>query len=167
MKTIHIEEKIPLHQKRLLKDLYKKFLYKDPLFHYFIEPELIIRVSKEKVLNEIKDYLKKEHLLFYVYDYPKPKHKDQYGENIKAILRNFDTFAKVFHEISLFNLNLKDNDKIIMKERFIHALYNTDFYDAWKEAGEINGLGLRRAFIAGLYYPEKKEAKKDIKNQGL
>ena len=62
-KTIEIQKiDKQKEQWKLLKYLFYQFLIEDDLFHYFFEPELIIRFSNPKVLNKVKNSL-----LFLIY----------------------------------------------------------------------------------------------------
>ena len=65
MKTIHIETK----NKGLIKKLWP-LLEKDGKFHFFYEPELVIRISKKKVLRAVKNYLEKNSFEYREYAYP-------------------------------------------------------------------------------------------------
>ena len=61
MKTIHIETK----NKGLIKKLWP-LLEKDGKFHFFYEPELVIRISKKKVLRAVKNYLEKNSFEYFL-----------------------------------------------------------------------------------------------------
>ncbi len=59
--------------KELIAELYQVALKDDPQFHFFYEPEIIIRISKADVLEKVKLYLEAKGFGFVVYDYPLPQ----------------------------------------------------------------------------------------------
>lgn len=94
----------PQEKYKLLENLYNYFLTLDPLFHYFYEPDLIIRISKKTVCREIEDYLNKLSLEYVVYKYPLPDPcvtMECYGEVKDGIVhQNLQNFLSIFHEVA-------------------------------------------------------------------
>jgi hypothetical protein len=129
MKTIEITSKVK-SKRKLLKKLYHDFLNRDPNWHYFIEPNLIIRTSKVK---EITGYLKFKKLDYLVYPYPYTHSKKQYGESKRyAYLQ--DMSEKLYHIQAVFVTTTKSKDSHYFINRFNHCVLNMAGYDFYEES---------------------------------
>ena len=96
LKTIEIQQ-TGIKNIRLIKEIGKLMKYSD-FWHFFYEPELIVRVEIKKV-RQIKEFLKSKKLSFKVYDYPFPKDKKGYGQGSKSrdiVTTYFDYFVYIF-----------------------------------------------------------------------
>ena len=122
MKTIHIKKK-PMNSddfiklKIIIKHLYKLYLIKDDKFHYCFAPELLIRVSIKKVLNNIKKYLENNNIEYIIYNYPIPNDVwTQYGEQSNEnVLKHLNMFIKIYHVNSIAALTF---------DGIIYTIYN-------------------------------------------
>ena len=65
-----------MKMKELIKELYESILTRDPLWHFFYEPEIIIRMSDSECIDQVKTFLKDRNIDFLEYDYPEPKKKN-------------------------------------------------------------------------------------------
>ena len=113
---------------KLMRYLFKEFLLEDDLFHYFFEPEIIIRFSNPKVLNNVKKYLEKKEYKFFTYDYPGFDKKAFYG----ASKLDKSIYAPLMHLYHLHALAVLLFNKKQMKwytNRTIHCLYNMRGFD--------------------------------------
>lgn len=84
----------------LVKELYHAALKDDPKWHFFYEPEIIVRISSKEVLQKVEELLTKKGAKFDVYPYPIPdkQKQKQYGETEGGIvLAYFDLFVSIFH----------------------------------------------------------------------
>ncbi len=157
MKTIQILRLKQKEQKKLLRILYDEFLIEDTLWHYFLEPDLIIRVKNAKIIKEITTFLHLNYINFVIYDYPiapDPINEGgrDYDEAPKSITINYlKHFLAVYHVQCVFYMEIKDIDKKEMRAKIIHSLINEDFMNYDEEMHELNKLTLRRAMIIGRY----------------
>lgn len=106
----------------LVKSLYRHALHEDPLFHFFYEPDLIIRTSLLSVREKIEQWLKDRNYTFIIYDYPTPKPifgQILYGEN-GFVEEHLDLFLEIFHTHSLAAVEM-DGDE--------HGFYMTHVID--------------------------------------
>src|SRR3990167_5823847 len=113
---------------KLVRYLFKEFLLEDDLFHYFFEPEIIIRVSEPKVLKDIENYLTKKEYKFFIYDYPAFDKKGFYAANSS----DKSIYAPLMHLYHLHALAVLLFNKEQMKwytNRTIHCLYNMRGFD--------------------------------------
>lgn len=96
MKTIHIKTK----NKSIIKKLYRDILNKDSEFHFFYEPELIIRTNK---VRKVRKWLHKNKIKHRVYDYPMPVHTEgNYCYECEPFTRNnIDFFKQIYHFSSM------------------------------------------------------------------
>jgi hypothetical protein len=127
MKTIEIK---PLTNKtKLIKTLYKKFLYKDTKFHYLFEPQLIIRTNKSKLIT---DYLKLKKIDYTTYPYPYAKRGFGESKHNNYLQKESE---KLYHLQSVFVLKSKKKDVGYFLNRIHHCflnMMNYDFYDESK-----------------------------------
>ena len=108
---------------KLLKYLFTEFLYEDNLFHFFFEPEIIIRVSKPKVLGKIENYLNKKGYKFFIYDYPAFDKKAFYGANLKD-KSVYSELMQLYHLHALASLMFNKKEIAWYTNRTIHCLFN-------------------------------------------
>lgn len=120
------------NNKRLIKKVYDEVIKDDPKFHYFFEPELIIRIS-DTYVEKVKQVLDKDGVKYVEYDYPLPKKQNIidkklikcHGEQDKpTVLKNLDLFIRLFHVNSIAALTLGASDYNAYMERNIHSFYN-------------------------------------------
>lgn len=153
MKTLHItrlnrvrnlftrNESVKTRQQNLMKDLYKKFLKEDGLFHFFYEPEIIIRISTESVLTPVSRYLDEQNIDYEIYDYPTPKQNltiDCYGEEPGGIvINNLDLFLPIFHAHAVAAITLNDDDHFHYMERVTHTMWNPRGYTRQEEGEHL------------------------------
>jgi hypothetical protein len=147
MKTLHIIDKEKTSQNdkaNLLKLLYEKFLLKDPQFHFFYEPEIIIRMSMDDLLKETSNFLIAQNYKIEIYDYPSPSKNDHqycYGEHPDGIvIKNLDLFLPLFHAHSVAALRLSHEDHFSYMERSIHTLFNPAAYSRVDEGVHLAKL---------------------------
>jgi len=121
MNTIHVKSKEP----ELIVDLFNLFLKDDPYFHFFYEPEIVIRVSVDGIKNQIIDYLDKNNISYEEYEYPSPP-QGKYGETEGGVVaNNLNLFIPVFHSNSVAALTFKDSDFKKYLERITHTASNS------------------------------------------
>lgn len=136
MNTIHVKSKKP----KLIIDIFNLFLKDDPYFHFFYEPEIIIRVSVDEIKNRIIDYLDKDNISYEEYEYPFPP-QGNYGEIEGGIVaNNLDLFIPVFHSNSVAALTIKDGDFIKYLERITHTASNSRGLDHIQEGILLTNL---------------------------
>ena len=97
IKTIHIKNFVTLlpnnaiytsdvsKLKDLIKELYQHTLKDDPNFHFFFEPELIIRITTTECLTKVKELLQNRSIEFEEYEYPFPP-EGKFGEGKDSIV---------------------------------------------------------------------------------
>jgi len=149
MKTLHIKNYMNVlpdgavtiedaqKSQDLIKDLYDKFLKDDPKFHFFFEPELIIRISSTDCLCKVKSYLNQNDIEFVEYDYPFPL-DGKYGETENGIVaRNFDLFVTIFHTNAISALTMDEEDFFDYIERVIHTAFNPRFMSHEQEGASL------------------------------
>jgi hypothetical protein len=155
MKTIQINDfitpKTKNKQWKLLKEIYNKFLKEDLSFHYLFEPELIIRLENEEIINKIKEYLNKKHFIFEVYSYPNPKKNRYFGESEKIMQKYNDLFLAIFHQMSLFYMIADQKDQPQFRERVVHIMYNSAQTNMVDEAYRLGNMAVGRGITAGQY----------------
>jgi hypothetical protein len=135
--------------RKLIKELYAAFLKNDPLFHFFFEPDLIIRISNHKVLENIKEHLKKMNLVFEVYGYPSPPpeaNKRRYGEdNHGPVLeRLYDIYLPLFHLNAIAALTMSEDLQLCFMERFNHTFCNMAGDTRQEEAEKLAYLAAKK-----------------------
>lgn len=143
MKTIHITEELKIDaQNTLLKELFKKILKNDNEFHFFHEPELVIRVE-DKTVDFISEFLVDKRLEFKTYDYPIGKGKkgnfcyecDQY------VLDNIELFKQIYHASSVLFFKLSKEDQWNYLSRIQHTASNTFGKNYLDEAAMYTKMG--------------------------
>lgn len=148
IKTIHIKDYVPVFAgnainvqdvpklKTLVKELYEHCLRNDPEFHFFFEPEIIIRISKKEYLDQAKSFLQDKNIKFDEYDYPFPP-EGKFGEGKESIVaNNLNLFIPLFHANSVAAITMDDKKHFEYLERLIHTAFNPRFYSPQQE-GEI------------------------------
>lgn len=139
MKTIHIRNYVNIlpgnavtladivKMKNLMGELYTFTLRDDSLFHFFYEPEIIIRIDSETCFDKVKNFLNQRNIEFEVYDYPFPPF-GKFGEEKEGIVaRNLNLFLPVFHASSIAAITMTDEDHFRYLERLIHTAFNPKF----------------------------------------
>ena len=144
MKTIHIQYLKRSKNKKLIKELYKQFLFKDELFHFFYEPELIIRVSNKKILENIEKYLANNLILYKIYDYPKPvKTEGNYCFECDTwVLKNIKYFIQLYHIHSVLYFKLSKNKYASYIHKVSHTARNIANWSYYEEARDQIMTGL-------------------------
>ena len=118
--TLHIIENNI--QQNVLHDLFAILLENDPQFHFFFEPELIIRISSPKALEALQKRLTLAQYAYRCYSYPTPEnnsiHEQNCGEMFGGIvIENLACFSHIFH------LHAK---AAILFEESTHAYYTSE-----------------------------------------
>lgn len=156
MKTIHVQnvEVLGNHEigpddaeglKKLINELYKYTLINDPEFHFFYEPELIIRISSESCLTKVKAFLNQRNIPFEEYDYPFPGAKGKFGEEEGGIVAtNLDLFLPVFHAHSVAAITMDDDAHKEYLERVLHTAFNPRFLSRKYEGKILKELAHRK-----------------------
>lgn len=148
--------------KDLLFRLYEISLKDDPKFHFFYEPEIIIRFSSVECLEKAKTYLNERKIHFDVYSYPIPekienqlveeKKEDdseskrerkvhRFGEhNSPIVLKHLDLFVTIFHAHSVAAITMDDSDHFEYMERTIHTMFNPRAYTRNEEGKHLAEL---------------------------
>jgi len=136
MKTIQIISSITREKlKELLCDLYEHTLKDDHLFHFFFEPELIIRISSKQCLQKIKEFLVEQKIEFSEYEYPFTKKGFSEAQD-GIVAQHLDLFLSVFHAHAVAAIIMNDDEYLNYLERVIHTALNTGFYSR-QEEGKI------------------------------
>src|SRR3990167_8097404 len=96
IKTIHTKIEGPRAQ-RLIKELYKKVLHGDDIFHFFYEPELIIRTT---LFNQVSAILNSKRVKYEIYKYPVDlgKKGNYCFECDELKLKNLELFKRIYHQ---------------------------------------------------------------------
>lgn len=145
MKTIHIQNYVEILPGNLIytkdvtklmvlvRQLYEYTLKDDPDFHFFFEPEIIIRIGSEECLKSVRKFLSDKGISFREYDYPFPS-DGGFGEARDGIVaRNLDIFLKIFHANSVAAITMDGRDHFDYLERLIHTAFNPKFYSLDQE----------------------------------
>ena len=149
MKTIHIRKQFSRSKnEKLIRLLYKKYLIHDDLFHFFYEPELIIRIKFESIQKQIENYLKENKIPYEVYDFPKPINtKGNYCfECIPFVLKNLSYFYEIYHSHSVLFFKLNKKDYASYADKIYHTALNIGNYSYYEEA--------EKSIMRGLFYHE-------------
>jgi len=164
MKTVHLETK----NQRLIKKLYQGVLINDDKFHFFYEPELVIRVGN-KFLRKLVDFIKDNGYEFRVYDYPGFNKKPKLGvycfECLPEVQRNLELFLKLYHLHSVASLTLTKRELAVYRERAIHTIFNVSGISYRGEAQELFSSAIFRETYSTVfslfnkYIVDKKEKK--------
>jgi hypothetical protein len=120
------------------------------LFHFFFEPDLIIRISNNKVLNEIKGFLEQADIDFDIYDYPLPvpnAAKRRFGENEGGpiIEKLYDVYLPLFHLNAIAALTMNEDEQGVYIERANHTFYNMLGNSRQEEADKLLLLAIRKS----------------------
>jgi len=168
---------------KLIQELYQAVLVNDPLFHFFYEPELIIRISSSDVLQALSAYLTKRGIKHAVYSYPTPapvsdkaacerelaevkrlgvgfgdpQVRQRYGEEPGGIvIRNLGLFLPVFHTHAVAALTLSSRDHHQYLERCIHTAFNMAHVSRTDEGQQLAKMAAYKLGAAGVVdYTEK------------
>jgi hypothetical protein len=141
-------KKEKLDPTKIIQELYSKFLKDDPLFHYFFEPDLIVRISSNQVLEKIKNHLDKEQIAFIIYDYPVPVQRTDrycYGESPGPVLERLDVYLPLFHLHALAALTMSPDHHFAYMERSTHTMCNMAGQSRQQEAENLVLLAERKA----------------------
>lgn len=162
IKTVHIKNFVPLLSnnavytsdvpklKNLINELYDYTLKDDPKFHFFFEPEIIIRITTEVSLTKVKNYLQSKSINFEEYDYPFPP-EGKFGEEKGGIVaNNLDLFLAVFHSNSLAALSMSEEDHFKYIERLVHTAFNLKFYPHEQEGKWLTNLAVLKLGKEGI-----------------
>ena len=152
IKTTHIKNFVPIlpnnavntsdvpKLKQLVKELYDYSLKVDPKFHFFFEPEIIIRITSDDCLDMVKGFLSSKNINFEEYDYPFPP-EGKFGEERDGIVaRNLELFLTIFHANSVAAITMNEEDHFKYLERLIHTACNPKFYSHEQEGRLIANL---------------------------
>jgi hypothetical protein len=118
LKTIELELLSDSYNKRLVKKIYKLDLY---YFHFFYEPQLIVRVSDTDE-SKVISYLKKRHIKYEIYDYPNGK---GFRESKKGVSYKYSVYLSLLYYLNSKHVaerDKKDDYKIL--ERYTHTFMN-------------------------------------------
>jgi len=131
MKTIQVIELDHDNKIRLLHKLHKAYLWDDPNYHFFFEPDLIVRTSN---WFEISDYLDKRKIDYFLYDYPYSNLCFGYGESrrYRKIQPNLEKLYHLQAEIILNNKSKKL--KLFVANRMHHCYLNMLGYEHYDES---------------------------------
>jgi len=167
MKTIHIYGFGP--EDWLLKELYKKFLRTDNLWHFvywkdfwthkaFIEGKnLLLRIENTKIVKQVTNYLWNEGIQFDEYDFPFCRGKYQLGiSRLSWEARHLDLALPMLHIISLARVKLGNGFRY---RRFInqyfHIAFNVGSFDHMDEADFCVKLLSKRMELVKKMYRNK------------
>ncbi|KAF0972916.1 hypothetical protein FDP41_008768 [Naegleria fowleri] len=159
-------------RRQLLHDLYHREingLKHDPYFHFFYEPELIIRTSSESVRNQLKLHLDESNIGYVEYNYPTPESKyidvvahtevmdllDSRiyccGENKDGIvLRNLSLFLQIFHCHSVAAIEMNRQDHFHYMERVVHTMFNPFAYTRDEEGRKLAKMAIFKSGLEGV-----------------
>jgi len=150
--------------------LYWKVLRKDPLFHYFPEPDLVIRISRRICLWMVTRLLRKWQVEYEVYDYPYPddpskvdtyswtgEFGQRFGEVPGTIVcKHPDFFLPLFHAHSVAAITLDEYDHWRYMERVIHCGFLMKCHHPLEECNILVDMIQRRremwALQSGIEY---------------
>ena len=162
IKTVHIKNYVPLlannaiytndvsKLKSLIKELYDHALKDDPGFHFFFEPEIIIRITTQDSLTKVKKYLQDKSINFEEYDYPFPP-EGKFGEERGGIVaNNLDLFLAIFHANSVAAITMSEEDHFKYLERLVHTAFNPKFYPHEQEGKWLANLAILKLGKEGL-----------------
>ncbi len=164
MKTLHIKNHTP--DGWLLKELYKKFLINDPLWHFvywqdgwthkaFIEGEnLIVRVNDPKVLAQVRKFLDRPEMIWEEYDFPFCRGKYQLGiKRLSWEARNLDVCLPMLHAMAVARIKFGHSPGM---KRFIdhyfHIGANIANFDHADEVLLLSSMLYSRASVVKKWY---------------
>jgi len=141
--------------KELLKMLYDHVLKDDPKFHFFYEPEIIIRFSSHECLERAKSYLTQKGIGTKIYDYPLPDKKrgeKVFGEEPDGIvMQHFELFLTIFHAHSVAAIIMEDQEHFRYMERVIHTMWNPRLYTREQEGKSLAKLAVFKCGFDGVH----------------
>jgi len=167
MKTIHIKGYKPTDW--LLKELYKKFLKDDDLWHYvywenfwthkaFIEGKnIILRINDKKVLNNVTKYLNKPEIEFEIYDFPFCRGKYQLGlKRYSWEAKNLDLSLPLLHTFSIAAIKIGKGERFKQYiDKYFHLAFNIAGYNHMDEAEFLSELLYLRIDLVKRMYRNK------------
>src|SRR5258706_52150 len=115
--------------------------------------------------------IKRKNILFEVYPYPIVEEEYQYGDSVKSLtFKHMQRFLETYHAIAVFTLTIPKKDKMEMRAKIIHSLYNMDQKSYEYEGMALNGLALNRmrqiGQMEGMAHKEISKRKDYLKNRG-
>lgn len=151
-----------------VKAIWKKFLQKDPMWHFTLEDSYIeIRVTDKIPL--LDEYLKKKK-----WEYTTFVYIDAVGITAKY-QREFEHIFHGFAEMAMktdlaegwLEKPAKDTEPKQLIERVCHLIHNAFGVDWWGEANSESQLAISRAFGAGQGYEREQSRKtmEEVANQ--
>lgn len=161
IKTIHIKnvQLLPNNEiyttdvpklKSLIKEIYDYVLKDDSMFHFFFEPEIIIRITEKDSLVKVKSFLKERNIDFEEYDYPFPP-EGKFGEEKNGIVvNNLKLFLTIFHVNSVAALTMNEEDHFKYLERLVHTAFNPKFYPHKQEGEWLSDLAVLKLGNEGV-----------------
>lgn len=120
-------------KRELVVVLYHLFLKEDSWFHFFYEPELVVRVSTVKNLDAIQGYLREKNIECVVYDYPYPSLSEHraFGENPEGtVSRYLNMFLKIYHMQAKAALDLSPEAYLVYIHRVVEEVLSTSLQAA-------------------------------------
>lgn len=135
MKTIHLQKLSAKERVQLIKKLYKKILKNDDKFHFFYEPNLVIRATEDSIVK-IKELLSELGYKFDVYEYPTDKKKKGFFcfECEDYVLNNLEYFIQLYHLHSVLFFKLNKQEYYNYIGRTMHTACNIGGYSYLDEA---------------------------------
>lgn len=142
--TVHIIPGQNVHRQDLLKTLFSSYLQEDPLFHFFYEPDLIIRISSQQTQEKVAKFLEDSGVDFVFYDYPTPVRisgAHYYGETPDGIvIKNLNRFLPLFHQHAIAALTYSTDQHALYRSRVISILLKTGEYSLKEEVNILQTL---------------------------
>lgn len=126
----------------LIKSMWLQFFSEDANWHYNFY-DGFIRLKLSKAYPKLDEFITAKKWRWEKNPY------NQEVETLPVFKKNFDTFCKLLHCLSL--LTMKEKDLNAVKERVIHLLLNMQGKSYWEEAEDLVSHGLFRAKLEGLY----------------
>jgi hypothetical protein len=127
--------------------MYKIFiacLIKDSLFHFFYEPDLIIRVFSTENLEKVELYLSENKYDFTTYDYPQPSKRLKehcYGEKPNGIVMTYlDLFLPIFHINAISALKISEEEHFDYRKSVINSLIRVGDYSLKESVKHLQKL---------------------------
>lgn len=169
MRTLHI--KGLSHDSWLLPKLARDYLKNDPLWHYvywqdfwthkaFIEGKnIILRISNEKVLREVKNFLDNTpEIMYEEYDFPYPRGKFQLGlKRLSWEARNLEYCLPMLHALSIARLHFGSKKRFLrFISHYLHIAFNIAGFDHSEELEYYTFRAAKTAFLVRKMYQDKK-----------
>lgn len=130
MKTVEIQTQHQKLNELLIKWLFKYILKHDNNFHFFYEPQLIIRTS---LVREVTIALKKLDVKYKIYKYPYPNTRKAFGESKRWKYLQKQS-ENLYHTQAIFALTAKRKDMDYFSNRFHHCFLNMRGFEYDDEA---------------------------------